>query len=405
MLRFINPEVTADEVRERLAPLLVEHEVPEVGRVPVLDGAIVIDDFLTPEARQHIEGQVYSSGADLDRVYRTSRTGYGDNELNITEADRQIPLLGELRAELDAFLRRIFPGTLRTHAFQLRELTPKASGHSRHVDYEKGFDVIEKKGQKQALTSLSLSLPITWNDGRAPTFIMETKGGGVQQWQPGSLAIFGPQIYHSHPPTTDFAQPYLWLVTQAFFRSPFHAAEEQAGGTIASWAASFLDDRRAIEILAVSEDRIRLAYTELLSGYSTDPAKVLNEVERVESYPGIVVERGIHFTSICGHHFLPFHGTIDVAYEPNRVITGLGKIARLVRVLSRRLQLQEDLIREIAQQIVSSLDAKGACIVARARHLCIHSRGPMSPGSETVCTYAVGSLEEFYRAHALRSMM
>ena len=405
MLKFIDPKLDVDRLRESLASRSVHHEVPGIGNVPVLDGAVVVADFLTPEARQHIEGQVYSSGTNLAEVYKTSRTGYGDNELNITEADRQIPLIGELRAELDSLLERIFPGEITAHALQLRELTPKASGHSRHVDYEKGFDVMKKDGRQRALTSLSLSLPISWNDGRAPVFIMETAEGKVLQGDPGSLAIFGPQIYHSHPPTTDFDKPYLWLVTQAFFRDPFEVRSSAGEGTLASWASRFLKDRAALETLEVSERRIQRAYAEILSGYEVDPTTILNEVERVESYSGVVVERDIQFTSLCGHHFLPFYGTIDVAYEPNEVITGLGKIPRLVRALSRRLQLQELLIQEIAEQIMSSLDAKGACVVARANHLCIHSRGPLSPGSQTVCTYAVGSLESHYRGRALDSIL
>ena len=403
MLTFLNSKIDVGGLRKSLESQLVHHEAPGIGVVPVLDGAVMIENFLTPEARQHIEGQVYSSGTDLDQVYKTSRTGYGDNEINITEADRQIPLIGELRAELDAFLDRVFPGQLTAHALQLRELTPKASGHSRHVDYEKGFDVIVKEGRPQALTSLSLSLPLSWNDGRAPVFIMETSSGVVEQGTPGSLAIFGPKIYHSHPPTTDFEKPYLWLVTQAFFRDPFDVPNG-GDGTLASWAAGFLRDPGALEILAASEERIQRAFAELLSGYEIDPATILNEVEQVEEYSGVVVERGIQFTSLCGHHFLPFYGTIDIVYEPNKVITGLGKLPRLVRALSRRLQLQETLIREIAEEIMSSLDAKGTCVVARARHLCIDARGPLSPGAETVCVYSVGSLESYYQKQPLGSM-
>jgi len=296
---------------------------------------------------------------------------------------------------------------------QLRELMPKESGHPRHVDYEKAADIVVSRDERYALTSISLSLPISWNNGRAPLFIMETNRGEVLQSTPGSLAIFGPRIYHAHPPTDDFDNPYLWLVTQAFFASSTKSSDgthgespaihqaHVAGGagmgaqTIASWASHFISDQGALRTLHESESRIRRAHRELLAGYDTDPSTVLNEVERVSNYKGTVVSRDIDFTSICGHHFLPFFGTIDIAYEPGPVITGLGKIPRLVQVLARRLQLQEDLVRDIAVQISESLQAKGVIVIADAIHLCVHSRGPLSPNNRTRCVYALGTLEQF----------
>jgi GTP cyclohydrolase IA len=436
MLRFINPKLSRDAVRESLARLTTRQEVSGI-EVPVLEGAVILDGFLTPEARQHIEGQIYSSGTDLQQVYRTSRAGFGKNELSITEADQQVPVLCELRAELDDFLRAIFPTELTTHVLQLRELSPQESGHPRHVDYQRGADVVEIDGARSALTSLSLSLPISWNGGRAPAFIMETAAGDVVQTTPGSLAIFGPRVYHSHPPTTDFQEPYLWLVTQAFFSTAAGAtslaalaplAPDTAGkvsgwaasgsirsalaagnadlasadpppatATIAGWASQLISDRAALGVLRISETRIRNAFGELLSGYEIDPASILNEVERVTDYQGLVTVTGIDFTSLCGHHFLPFYGTIDVTYEPNQVITGLGKIPRLVRAFAGRLQLQEDLVRDVATQIAASLEAKGVLVVAEAVHLCMHSRGPHAPSTRTRCVYGLGSLEQFSR--------
>jgi GTP cyclohydrolase I len=410
MLQFINSELPIDKIKQQLSRMIVPHDAEGV-RVPVLEGAIVIDDFLTPEARQQLEGHVYSSGFDLNAVYKTSRTGFGDNELNITEADRQIPLFANLRVELDAFLSKLFDGEITTHTMQLRELTPKSSGHSRHVDYERAFDVVERSSEKYAITSVSLSLPISWNDGRAPVFIMETSAGNVDQAKPGSLAIFGPTIFHAHPPTTDFVKPYLWLVTQAFFKLPIASGAKSdqqkekppvtvspaaESCSVAQWARNIVTNAHALELLQNSETRIRRAYKELLSGYEIDPATILNEVEHVTDYKGIVVEEEIHFTSLCGHHFLPFHGTVDVCYEPNEIITGIGKLPRLVQAFSRRLQLQEDLVRDIAQEISTRLNAKGVLVTARAVHLCIHGRGPLAPGSRTVCTYAMGTLERHY---------
>jgi len=397
MLQFLNPAVRLDDIRRQIESVTTYEDI-ESRRVPILNGAVLINDFLQPEARQQLEGHVYSSGTDLARVYKTSKTGFGDNEINITEADRQIPLFADLREELDRFMEKVIGRRPSMHVMQLRELTPKESGHSRHVDYERGFDVVDRNGRREIITSWSISLPISWNGGRAPVFVMETEAGDVLQEQPASLAIFGPRIFHAHPPTTEFDRPFLWLVSQAFFRFPVDEADvpspesPEATGTLSAWLRGLVTDASALALIRQSEERIRLAYRELLSGYAIDTAKLLNEVERVTAHQGIVAVRNIEFTSLCGHHFLPFSGTVDVLYEPNEIITGLGKIPRLVQAFARRFQIQELLVRDIAEQVSTSISAKGVYVTSKAIHMCMQGRGPLSPGAETVCTYAIGSL-------------
>lgn len=419
MVRFINPTLDIDSIVRELDRIRSTHNADGIN-VWLLEGALTINDFLTQESRQLLEGQIYASGTDLRKVYRTSRTGFGANELHITEADVQVPLIGELGAELDEFLSCVFEGELKVHALQLRELAPNSFGHPRHVDYEKGFDIVEREGQRYGLTSVSLSLPISWNEGVAPAFVMETEQGEVVQQHPGSLAIFGPRVYHAHPPTKQLTQPYAWLVTQAFFQIPGRGgngkpkrsgtrpsvlqanqgpnatASRDAGDevSLSSWAKQIIGHSEVLKVLEASEDRIRRAYRELLSGYALDPASILNEVEEVSDYQGLVVQRDITFTSFCLHHFLPFQGHIDVVYEPNKIITGIGKLPRLVQAFSRRFQLQELLVRDIANQIMESLDAKGVFVRARATHLCVHSRGPSDTSTETVCCYGVGTLKK-----------
>jgi GTP cyclohydrolase I len=394
---FLNPKLDRMALRREVATHISFHVDNEI-RIPILEGAVVINDFLNPDSRQLIEGQIYSNGTDLTKVYRTATTGYGENELSVPAADEQIPMLGELRRELDAFLHDVFGHQPNNHVFQLRVLSPRSTGHPRHVDYERGFDVVSSKDEHHALTSISLSLPISWDDGRSPVFVMETPDGNVIQDRPGSLALFGPTIFHSHPPTTDLAEPSLWLITQAFFKiKPTQLASIESrmdAPEIASWVQQFVRNESALATLRESESRIRAAYAELLSGYDTDPGMVLNEVERVHDYHGLVVERAISFTSFCCHHFLPFFGKIDVAYEPGEVLTGLGKIPRLVQAFARRFQLQELLVKEIAEQIVNSIGAKGVYVRARAIHLCMHGRGPCVPNVETFCSYATGTLND-----------
>ena len=126
---------------------------------------------------------------------------------------------------------------------------------------------------------------------------------------------------------------------------------------IADWVQKITGDKAPLKDLREWEHKIVKAYSELLDGYKADPAEILNDIARVRDYPGIVLEQGINFTSICYHHFLPFFGTIDVAYEPGEVITGLGRIVELVQALSHRFQIQEFLVRDIAEAIKDHVGA------------------------------------------------
>src|SRR5205085_11978338 len=151
--------------------------------------------------------------------------------------------------------------------------------------------------------------------------------------------------------------------------------------------------------------KITRAYSELLDGYKADVPAILNDIARVRKHPGLVLEQGINFTSVCYHHFLPFFGTVDVAYEPGEVITGLGRIVELVQALAHRLQIQEFLVRDIAETIRERVGAKGVFVRSWAVHLCVHSRGPRDPTMETVCTYAVGSFEAVARQAELCQLL
>jgi GTP cyclohydrolase I len=108
--------------------------------------------------------------------------------------------------------------------------------------------------------------------------------------------------------------------------------------------------------------------------------------------PGLVEVKDIGFYSICAHHFLPFFGDVDLAYEPGDRILGLGKLPRLVDAYARRFQIQEDLVRQVAHTMMEHGHARGVRVRARGRHLCMCSRGPSSPASITHTEYALGSL-------------
>jgi GTP cyclohydrolase IA len=174
---------------------------------------------------------------------------------------------------------------------------------------------------------------------------------------------------------------------------------------IADWVQKITGDRAPLNDLREWEGRIVQAYSELLDGYMVNPSEILNEIARVREHAGIVIEQGINFTSLCYHHFLPFYGTIDVAYEPSEIVTGLGRIVRLVQVLAHRLQIQEFLVRDIAQALKEGIQARGVFVRSRAVHLCIHSRGPSDHTMETVCTYALGSLEAIGRQSEISQLL
>src|SRR5438046_859232 len=174
---------------------------------------------------------------------------------------------------------------------------------------------------------------------------------------------------------------------------------------LADWIEKVAGDRAPLKDLREWEHRIVAAYSELLEGYQADIGAILNDIARVRDHPGLVLEQGINFTSVCYHHFLPFYGTIDVAYEPAEVITGLGRIVELVQALAHRLQIQEFLVRDIAETIRERIKAKGVFVRSRAVHLCVRSRGPIDHTMETVCTYAVGSFAAVERQAAVCQLL
>lgn len=167
--------------------------------------------------------------------------------------------------------------------------------------------------------------------------------------------------------------------------------------TIAEWLEQNVTaDKRALEWLdgPECEDRIRRGFRELLSGYDVDPAKVLKATCFVQGHhSGLVQIRSLHFYSICAHHFLPFFGTVDITYIPGSQVIGLGKFPRLVEAYSRRFQIQEHLVRDIAEKIVASGGARAATSTSKARHLCMCSRGPSAHTAETETTWIAGDTD------------
>ena len=166
---------------------------------------------------------------------------------------------------------------------------------------------------------------------------------------------------------------------------------------LAEWIAkSVTDDPRALRWFAEegADERIARAFQELLAGYEIEPGTILKATRMLEpdERPGLVEVKDIAFHSLCAHHFLPFFGHVDVCYEPGDRILGLGKLPRLVDAYARRFQIQEDLVREVAHEIMNSGHARGVRVHSRAQHLCICSRGPSSQTAMSHTEFSLGSL-------------
>ena len=129
------------------------------------------------------------------------------------------------------------------------------------------------------------------------------------------------------------------------------------------------------EGLARTPQRVARMYVELLAGYRTDPASLVNGAIFEVQYDEMVIVRDIEFYSLCEHHMLPFIGRAHVAYIPNGKVLGLSKIPRIVDMYARRLQVQERLTRQIADFLRDLLKPQGVAVVVEAMHLCSMMRG------------------------------
>jgi len=137
--------------------------------------------------------------------------------------------------------------------------------------------------------------------------------------------------------------------------------------------------------------RVTQALTFLTQGYQQDPAKVINDAVFTEDYEEMIVQRDIDFYSLCEHHLLPFFGRAHVAYIPHHKIVGISKLARLVDVYARRLQVQERLTNQIANIIMEKLDPLGVAVVIEAEHLCMRMRGVEKQNSMIITSTLLGA--------------
>ena len=148
------------------------------------------------------------------------------------------------------------------------------------------------------------------------------------------------------------------------------------------------------EGLLKTPERIAKAMQFLTQGYSMDAHEILESAKFHEDVNEMVIVKDIQLYSMCEHHMLPFYGRAHVAYIPNGYITGLSKIARVVEVFSRRLQVQERLTTQILEAIKTSLNPLGVAVVIEASQLCMMMRGIQKQNSTTTTSAFSGQFEQ-----------
>jgi GTP cyclohydrolase IA len=140
--------------------------------------------------------------------------------------------------------------------------------------------------------------------------------------------------------------------------------------------------------------RVEKSMAYLTKGYQEDPHQLLRGALFDVDYDEMVIVKDVEMFSLCEHHMLPFFGKVHVAYIPRGKVVGLSKIARLVEIFARRLQVQERMTRQIADAIQESISPQGVGVVIEARHLCMMMRGIEKQNSSTVTSAMIGCFQQ-----------
>ena len=168
---------------------------------------------------------------------------------------------------------------------------------------------------------------------------------------------------------------------------PTKEEAKEAVKTLIKWAG----DDPTREGLLETPNRVARSYQDFFSGYDEDPREILSKKFReVEGYDEMIVLKDIRLESHCEHHMVPFIGKAHVGYLPKNKIVGLSKLARVVELFSKRLQIQEKLTAQIANTIDEILKPKGVGVIIEASHLCIATRGVRKETSRMVTSRMLG---------------
>ena len=174
-------------------------------------------------------------------------------------------------------------------------------------------------------------------------------------------------------------------------RRPSREEAEEAVRTLVRWAGDDPDR----EGLVGTPERVVRAYEEFFTGYHDDPVEILQRTfEEVEGYDEMVLLRDIRFESHCEHHMAPILGRAHIAYLPDHRVVGISKLARLVQVYAKRLQIQEKMTAQIANTIQEVLQPLGVAVMIEASHQCMTTRGVYKPGAALATSRMLGAFRE-----------
>ncbi len=172
---------------------------------------------------------------------------------------------------------------------------------------------------------------------------------------------------------------------------PSRSEVEEAVRTILLWTGENPDR----DGLRDTPKRVTKAFEEYFRGYHEDPEEILSTTfEETAGYDEMIVLRGIRFESHCEHHMAPIIGRAWVAYIPNGRVVGISKLARVVEVYAKRLQIQEKMTAQIANAIDAVLQPQGVAVVLKAEHFCMTARGIMKPGTDLVTSRMLGCFRD-----------
>lgn len=172
---------------------------------------------------------------------------------------------------------------------------------------------------------------------------------------------------------------------------PTRAEAEEAVRTLIRWTG----DDPTREGLIDTPSRVARAYEEFFEGYTVDPEEVLRRTfEETDGYDEMVVLRDIRLESHCEHHMVPIIGKAHVAYLPGNRVVGISKLARIVEIYAKRLQIQEKLTAQIANTIQEVLHPRGVAVVIEAAHQCMTTRGVRKPGVTMVTSRMLGAFRD-----------
>jgi GTP cyclohydrolase I len=172
---------------------------------------------------------------------------------------------------------------------------------------------------------------------------------------------------------------------------PSRTEAESAVRTLIAWAGD--DPER--EGLVGTPDRVARAYEEFFAGYREDPAALLRTTfEEVAGYDEMIVLRDIRLETHCEHHLVPILGKVHIGYLPAGRVVGISKLARVVDVYAKRMQIQETLTGQIAQIIHEELKPLGVAVVVEAAHQCMTTRGVHKPGVTMVTSHLLGAFRD-----------